>query len=87
MSDGEVARFVRKFKKIHDGQENIRRSPRQNAKKMEQFNAKIKCKKQQERRVSKWTLRLSASSVGEKGITPPNIPQRKNEESHASHLE
>ena len=41
MSDGEVARFVRKFKKIHDVQENIRRSPRKNAK-----NGTIQCENQ-----------------------------------------
>ena len=48
MSDGEVARFVRKSKKYMKFRKYKKKS-KENAKKMEQFNGKIKCKRQKER--------------------------------------
>ena len=61
MSDGEVARFARKFKK-HMKFKKYKKS-KENAKKMEQFNGKIKCKRQKERQECKkgpwgWVLQV-----------------------------
>ena len=44
---------------------------------MEQFNGKIKCKRQKERQECQRTLRLSALSVGKRDTMPLNVPRRK----------
>ena len=52
MSDGKVARFASKFKKYMKFRKYKKKS-KENAKKMEQFNGKIKCKRQKERQNGK----------------------------------
>ena len=58
---------------------------------MEKSNKKIKWKRQKKkkRQVSKRSLRLSASNMGEMGTFPLNGTKRKKKrkESHANHLE
>ena len=48
MSNREVARFARKLKKYMKFRKYKKKS-KENAKKMEQFNGKIKCRRQKER--------------------------------------
>ena len=74
MSDGEVVRFARKFKKYMKFRKYKKKS-KEYAKKWNNSMGKSNIKDKSVKR----TLRLSASSVGGKHTKPPNVPQRKKE--------
>ncbi|KAL6334591.1 hypothetical protein AAG906_019095 [Vitis piasezkii] len=74
--DGEVARFARKFKKYMKFRK-YKKSSKEDAKKWNNSMGKSNVKDKRKTRVSKRTLRLSASSVGERGTMPLNVLKEK----------